>query len=214
MSKYGTVDTGSPLHAAVISVENLARSVAFYEEQLGLDAVDRRHMVGRAFENHWGLAQGAEAEMVVLADRDCPVGRLVLLEFHAAGRKRIRNVEGQCFYGLVNLNFYTADLYAHVPRLEAARCRTWSAPVLHDMGLMIGTPVEIMMDGPDGVILNMIELRAPNPEARIHNNIAYIQENGGYNRCGSTAVATSQHCVRDYDRARFGWVGNKNTTLI
>jgi catechol 2,3-dioxygenase-like lactoylglutathione lyase family enzyme len=57
-----------------------------------------------------------------------------------------------------------------------------------------------MLDGPDGVILNLIELRAQSPAARIHRTIAFIRDHGGYNRCGLTPVATSQHCVSDYER--------------
>jgi catechol 2,3-dioxygenase-like lactoylglutathione lyase family enzyme len=198
---YGMASAGSPLYAATIGVADLTQSLRFYESTLGLDVLDRRRMAGAEFTRHWGLPAGVTADVAVLADRDCPVGRVALLEFGVPGRERVRNVEGQCIFGFVNLNFYTEDIHAHVPRLVAAGCRPWSDPVLHDMGPAIGTPVEIMLDGPDSVIINMIELRAPNPEARILLTMAYIADHGGYNRCGASPVVTTQHCVRDYDAA-------------
>lgn len=198
---YGIASAGSPLYAATIGVADLDHSLRFYESTLGLDVLERRRMDGAPFAAHWGLPTGVTAEVAVLADRDCPVGRVVLMEFGVSGRQVVRNVEGQCIFGFVNLNFYTEDIHAHVPQLVAAGCRPWSDPILHDMGPAIGTPVEIMLDGPDSVIINMIELRAPNPEARILLTMAYIADHGGYNRCGASPVVTTQHCVRDYDAA-------------
>lgn len=200
-NEYGTPPSGSPLYAATISVEDMERSRGFYTSALGLDVVDSRQMSGLAFERHWGLPSGIRAEVAVLADRDCRVGQVVLVEFKASGRQRVRNIAGQRFFGLVNLNFYSDDIGPHTQRLETLGCRPWSEPIVHDMGLTIGQPIEVMIDGPDGIILNLIELRASNPEARILRTMAYIAANGGYNRCGTTAVATSQHCVPRYEAA-------------
>jgi hypothetical protein len=69
------------------------------------------------------------------------------------------------------------------------------------MGAQVGQPIEVMLDGPDSVILNLIQLRADRPQARILRTAAYIADHGGFNRRGSTAVATSAHNVRDYARA-------------
>ena len=201
MSRYGTPESGSPISAAIVGAEDLEASTRVYGDCLGLDVVGEAALGGPEFEAHWRLPPGSTARSRVLADRNCSVGRVILIEFSGSHRERARNIEGQCFFGLVNLNFYSSDIYATVARLEAAGCHGWSEPVLHDMGPVIGTPVEIMMDGPDSVIFNIIELRAPNPEARINLTLSYIAENGGFNRRGSTAVATSQHCVSNYEGA-------------
>jgi catechol 2,3-dioxygenase-like lactoylglutathione lyase family enzyme len=199
--KYGVPATGSPLQCAVIGAENLDDSIAFYRDALGFDVVDRAVLQGTAFETHWQLSPGARAEMAVLADRGCEVGRLALVRFEATNRLRIRSVSGQRFFGLVNLNFYTDDVRLKTKHLEAAGCRAWSEPVVHDMGEEVGQPIEVMLDGPDGIIINMIELQGRSPAARILRTRGYIDDAGGFNRCGATPVATSQHCVRDYDRA-------------
>jgi catechol 2,3-dioxygenase-like lactoylglutathione lyase family enzyme len=197
---YLMAESGSPLYAATIGVEDLERTLCFFRDQVGFDVLGRRVLSGAAFETHWGLPAGARAEMAVLADRGHEVGRLALLQFAAERREIVRNIPGQRFFGFVNLNFYTQDIFGHTAKFEAAGCRAWSEPVVHPMGNNIGEPVEVMLDGPDGVILNLIELRAQSPEARIHRTIAYIRDHGGYNRCGLTPVVTSQHCVSDYER--------------
>jgi catechol 2,3-dioxygenase-like lactoylglutathione lyase family enzyme len=200
-NEYLLAESGSPLYAATIGVEDLDRSVGFFRDSMGFDVMGRQPLSGSAFETHWGLPQGARAEMAVLADRGCEVGRVALVRFEANRRERVRNIEGQRFFGLVNLNFYTEDIFSHTATFEAAGCRAWSTPIVHPMGNNIGEPVEVMLDGPDSVILNLIELRASSPTARILRTVAYIQDHGGYNRCGTTPVATSQHCVSDYERA-------------
>ena len=200
LDAYGVPAAGSPLYAATIGADDLDASIRFYGGELGLDVLERRSLEGAAFERHWGLPSGATAECAVLADRELAVGRIVLIEFHAGERHHVRHVAGQRCFGFVNLNFYTDEIETHTRRLEAAGAKAWSAPVVHDMG-PVGTPVEVMLDGPDSVIINLIELRAADPSARLLRTVRYIEDHGGYNRCGSTAVATSQHCVRDHGRA-------------
>jgi catechol 2,3-dioxygenase-like lactoylglutathione lyase family enzyme len=68
------------------------------------------------------------------------------------------------------------------------------------MGEDVGQPIEVMLEGPDTVIINLIELRADRAHARILRTAAYINHHGGYNRCGSTAVATSAHNVRSTEK--------------
>jgi len=198
---YGMAPSGSPLYAATIGVEDLARSIAFYRDEMGFDVLDRRRMAGPAFEAHWRLPRGATGDVAVLADRGCEAGRLVLVQFDGEERQVVRNIAGQRFFGLVNLNFYSDDILAHTARLEARGCRAWSEPVVHEMGATVGEPIEVMLDGPDSVILNLIQLQARDPQARIRRTMAWIADSGGYNRCGTTPVATSQHCVSDYARA-------------
>jgi catechol 2,3-dioxygenase-like lactoylglutathione lyase family enzyme len=197
---YGIATSGSPLYAATLGVENLARSAQFYVDVMGLDVLDQGTLGGRGFEAHWRLPLGATAQMAVLADRGCRVGRLALIEFHAHSRLAVRNFEGQSLFGLVNLNFYAEDIGVLTANLERAGCKAWSAPLVHDMGEDVGQPIEVMLEGPDTVIVNLIELRADRAQARILRTAAYLNDHGGYNRCGSTAVATSAHNVRDHEK--------------
>jgi catechol 2,3-dioxygenase-like lactoylglutathione lyase family enzyme len=197
---YGLAATGQPVHAATLGVAELARSSALYRDQMGLEVLEQRRLAGRGFEVHWGLPAGASATVAVLGEPRFAVGRLVLVEFDAPGRQVVREVEGQSVFGLVNLNFYSDDIFAHTRRLEAAGCRAWSEPQVHDMGAM-GQPVEVMLDGPDGVVINLIELRGE-PGARVLRTRAWIDDHGGFNRCGSTPMSTTAHHVKAYQPAR------------
>ncbi|MBM3503564.1 MAG: VOC family protein [Alphaproteobacteria bacterium] len=192
---------GSPVYAATIGVDDLDRSVDFYQRFIGLDVVAREPLSGPAFEAHWQLPRGTTGEMAVLADR-CAVGRVALIRWSAADRVPVRDVaQGQRSFGLMNLNFYTQDIEGHTRQLAAAGYRPWSPPVVHDMGEHIGEPIEVMIDGPDTVILNLIQLQARSPKGRIRETLAYTRDAHGFNRCGLTPVVTMQHCVRDADRA-------------
>lgn len=197
---YGLAATGYPVHAATIGVADLARSAALYRDQMGLDLLEQRQLSGRAFEVHWGLPPGASATVAVLGEPRFAVGRLVLVEFDAPGRQVVRDVAWQSIFGLVNLNFYSDDIFAHTRRLEAAGCRAWSEPQVHDMGAM-GQPIEVMLDGPDGVVINLIELRGE-PGARVLRTRAWIDDHGGFNRCGTTPMSTTAHHVKAYEPAR------------
>jgi catechol 2,3-dioxygenase-like lactoylglutathione lyase family enzyme len=197
---YGLAATGQPVHAATIGVADLARSAGLYRDQMGLDVLEQHRLSGRAFEAHWGLPTGSTATMAVLGEPRFAVGRLALIEFDAPGRQVVREAEGQSIYGLVNLNFYSDDIFAHTRRLEAAGCRAWSEPQVHDMGAM-GQPIEVMLDGPDGVVINLIELRGE-PGARVLRTRAWIDDHGGFNRCGTTPMSTTAHHVKAYEPAR------------
>lgn len=191
----------SPLYAATIGTTDLDRSVRFYREYIGFDLVDRARLSGAAFTSHWNVSEAARAEVAVLADR-WEYGRIVLVQWnnpHAG--KPIRNVVGQRCYGLINLNFYSNDIERHTAILAEAGYRPWSEPVVHDMGHTVGEPIEVMIDGPDTVILNLITLLARNPAAQVLETASYVADVFKYNRCGLTPVVTTQHCVRDADRA-------------
>jgi catechol 2,3-dioxygenase-like lactoylglutathione lyase family enzyme len=196
----GNAPAGSPVYAATIGVADLDRSIAFYRDHIGFDLVDRQQMGGAAHERHWGLPPGATAEMAVLADR-CEIGRIALVQWHAADRHLIRDVPHQKVFGFINLNFYSNDIVTHTQRIAAAGHAPWTEPLVHDMGWEIGEPVEVMIDGPDGVILNLIQFNAKNPKARTMETRAYVANEFGYNRCGLTPVVTTAHHVRDFDRA-------------
>jgi catechol 2,3-dioxygenase-like lactoylglutathione lyase family enzyme len=202
---YGLAATGQPVHAATIGVADLARSTALYRDQMGLDVLEQRRLSGREFELHWGLPAGSTATVAVLGEPRYEVGRLVFIEFDAPGRQVVREVEGQSIYGLVNLNFYSDDIFAHTRRLQAAGCRAWSEPQVHDMGAM-GRPIEVMLDGPDGVGINLIELRGE-PGARVLRTRAWIDDHGGFNRCGTTPMSTTAHHVKAYEPAREFYTG-------
>ncbi len=189
---------GSPLHAAVIGARDLAASTAFYRDLIGLEVVGEGPLRGSAFRGAFHLPAGSQARYAALANRGDRVGRIVLIAFEAQDRKPIRTDEGQRGYGLINVNFYTPDIAAAVRRFEAAGYEMWSPPVLYDVSAHAGAPTEVKFDGPDTVVINLIELTTKDPATSIGRMRRYAEEYG-YNAQGFTPVVTTQHTTPDRD---------------
>ncbi len=190
---------GSPLHAAVIGARDLDASTAFYRDLVGLDVVDEGRLQGPAFERFFHLPAGSQARYAALANRGDRVGRIVLIAFEAKDRKPIRTDEGQRGYGLINVNFYTPDIAAAVRRFEAAGYEMWSQAVLYDVSAHAGAPTEVKFDGPDTVVINLIELTTRDLSTSIGRMRRYVEEDYGYNAQGFTPVVTTQHTTPDRD---------------
>lgn len=190
-------DSGAPLYAAVIGTADLKASQRLYVEGVGLEVMDEGVWQGTAFEQHFALPAGAGAAYAVLADRARAVGRIILLQFRPAVGRIIRNIPDGRGYGLMNLNFYADDIEAATRRLESLGCVAWDRPVEHRVDDATGAPTEVMLDGPDGVILNLVELGAADPATRVGRMRRFVKEDNGYTPSGLTPVVTTQHCVRD-----------------
>lgn len=193
--------SGAPLHAAVIGVSDLQVSCRVYAEGIGFEAMAEGLWQGEAFERHFALAAGSRAAYVVLADRGGAVGRILLLQFQPAATRVIRGIPDGRGYGLMNLNFYAENIHDATRRLEALGCTPWTKPVEHRVDAATGSPVEVMLDGPDGVILNLVELGTADPTTRIGRMRSFVQEESGYTSKGLTPVVTTQHSVQDLDSA-------------
>jgi catechol 2,3-dioxygenase-like lactoylglutathione lyase family enzyme len=193
-------DTGSPLGVAVIGVDNLDVSTAFYRDIIGLDASEADVWKGPEFETLWHLPKGATARAVLCGDGDDPVGRILLLEFDAENREYVRTGNERRAYSLFNLNFYTADIFGAHRDLSAAGFKFWSEPILHDFTEDVGSPVEVIFEGPDNVPINLVELRGGGPDTRIGQMRAYVEKRGS-TKTGYTPVVTSAHCVQSREKA-------------
>ncbi len=194
-------DPTSPLKAAVIGCEDIEASLRVYRDVMALEVIERRRWDGPAFEALFRLPPGSSAETAVLADRGFRYGRMMLLQFDAQDRQRVRAPQdGSAVIGLLNLNFYARDIVAATRALEAAGCRPWSEPRSHDMGAAVGRPIEVMIDGPDTVAINLLQ-HTPGPDTRSGRMGLYMRDEFGYSASGLTPVVTSAHNVVDMDRA-------------
>jgi len=191
---------GSPLSFAVVGCERLEESLAFYTDVIGFDAGKVEGWTADLLAAVWGLQSGS-ARSCLLTACDCPVGRILLVEFAAAGRRRIHEVPASRAFGLSNLNFYTADIREATGRLEELGYAFWSEPTRHSLAESVGSPVEVVFDGPDGVAINLVELASTDLATRIGQMRAYVEAQG-HTRSGFTPVVTSSHVVRSIARAR------------
>ncbi|MET0366470.1 MAG: VOC family protein [Sphingobium sp.] len=191
---------GSALHAAVVGVEDLAASMAFYRDIIGLEVVDEDVLEGEGFGSFWHLPPGARAPYAALADRGNMVGRILLIQFPGDDRVRVRTVPNGNALGLMNINFYTSDIRRDGETIAAAGYPLWSQPVRHQMAAEVGSPTEVLFDGPDGMIVNLVELSTSDMTTRIGQMRDYVHNEVGLNARGFTPVVTTLHVSPDIEK--------------
>ena len=191
--------SGIALSAAIVGVENLDSSAAFYRDIVGLEASPIGHLEGAAFAQHWALPAAATARAQVFSMPGVDVGRVVLLEFAAPQRVQVRRPGETTIRGLWNLNFYVSDIRSTCRDLAALGFQLWSDPVSYEVSGKSGHPTEALFEGPDGVVINLVELNG-SPDTVI-GRVRAAADRVGRTRTGWSAVATTSHSVGNVDAA-------------
>jgi catechol 2,3-dioxygenase-like lactoylglutathione lyase family enzyme len=191
---------GSPLSVAIVGVERLEPSLAFYRDTIGLEAGPETRWSGPAFERHWQLPAGSSARAVLLAFPGSSVGRILLLEFDSPARRHVRQPGEDRPLGIWNVNFYTYDIVAAANNVAAKGYQLWSRPTEHliqanEGAATVGEPTEVLFEGPDGVIINLVQL--PESEGTRVGEMRRYLDRHGTTPTGYTEVVTSAHTVRD-----------------
>ncbi len=212
MENYSVPDS-APVSVVVLGVENLERSLQFYSGTLGLDCIESMTWQGPEFERHWDLPAGSSAECALLGHGADPVGRIQIMAFDAAERKTIRPSKIRRATGLFDLSVYTSDIFAHYEQLKAQGFEFWSEPVRHDFGPDIGAAQEVAFDGPDGIVINLIQFITEDPGTTSGKLLAFLADYG-HTRTGFTAVATTAHGVQDMNKALAFYYGPARQTLF
>ncbi len=204
---------GAPVSVVVIGVENLDASLKFYAGTLGLQVAGTRTWQGPAFERYWQVAPGTAARCAFLEHGADPVGRIQLMEFGAARRKLVRPANVRRATGLFNLNIYASDIKSDYERLRAQGFRFWSVPAHNNFGPVVGETMEAAFDGPDGVVINLIQLLTEDPKTVIGHIVSFIS---GYGRTptGFTSVVTTAHTVSDMEKALAFYYGPLHMRLF
>jgi catechol 2,3-dioxygenase-like lactoylglutathione lyase family enzyme len=205
--------TGAPVSVAVIGVESLDASLTFYAGTLGLAVTESRTWSGPDFERYWKLPPGASARCAFLAHGADPVGRIQLMEFSGEGRKLVRPASVRRAVGLFNLNIYASDIRRDFERLKAQGFRNWSEPAHNNFGPAVGETMEAAFDGPDGVVINLIQLLTEDPKTVIGHIVGFIEEYGR-TPTGFTSVVTTAHTVSDMEKALAFYYGPLNMSLF
>ncbi len=205
--------TSAPVSVVVIGVESLAKSLDFYAGTLGLEVTESRVWQGRDFEQYWQLPSGASAQCAFLAHGADPVGRIQLMEFSEPERKLVREPEIRRATGLFNLNIYASDMARDYEQLKSQGFNFWSEPAHNNFGPAVGETLEAAFDGPDGVVINLIQLLSDDPKTVIGHIIEFIGEYGRTPK-GYTSVVTTAHGVRDMEKAVEFYYGPLNMTLF
>ena len=185
--------TGSPLSFAFVSVASLEKSLAFYRDRIGLAA--SRIAVLPALDAGFDAGPGCAARAALCEEPGTTAGRILLVEFAATGRDRVRLPGDRTTRGLWNLNFYVDDIRAVSRRLQADGFEFWSDPVTYRIGEAAGVATEVVFEAPDAVAINLVE-PAGGPDTFTGRVRAEVARHGK-TPTGFTPVATTAHCVQD-----------------
>jgi catechol 2,3-dioxygenase-like lactoylglutathione lyase family enzyme len=193
-------DFSAPVSVVTIGVGSLERSLEFYAGTIGLSVIEERDWGGADFSAYWQLPDGAAARTAFLSHGPDPVGRIQLLEFNAGDRKVVRPPDIRRASGLFNLNLYTSDIKADHARLKAQGFDMWGEPAYNNFGPTVGETLEAAFDGPDSVVINMVELLTDDPKTLI-GHIKHFVDDYGRTATGFTPVVTTAHSVDDMEKA-------------
>ncbi|MGI9292118.1 MAG: VOC family protein [Gammaproteobacteria bacterium] len=203
----------SQVSVVILGVANLNQSLQFYADTLGLEVTGQGTWEGADFESYWQLPPGSKAEFAFLGYGSEPVGRIQLMEFSAADRNLIRASKPKRATGLFNLNIYTSDVKRDYAQLQEQGFEFWSDPNHINFGPAVGEALEFAFEGPDGVVINLVELLTEDPETMIGHLFHFVN---GYGRTptGFTPVVTTAHTVTDMDKALDFYYGPLNMKLF
>lgn len=207
------VMASAPVDTVVIGVKSLDASLEFYAGTLGLEVAETRNWQGSVFERYWQVPAGTTARCAFLGHGADPVGRIQLMEFDTPGRKLVRPPEIRRATGLFNLNIYADDIEADCKKLKAQGFNFWSDPAHNNFGPAVGETLEAPFDGPDGVVINLIQLLSDDPKTVIGHIVKFIDEYGR-TETGFTSVVTTAHGVSDMDKALAFYYGPLHMTLF
>ncbi|MCP3999360.1 MAG: VOC family protein [Gammaproteobacteria bacterium] len=203
----------APVSVVVISVEDLNESLEFYAETIGLEIAETKIWQGPEFEQYWQVPAGTSAQCAFLKHGADPVGRIQLMEFNTPERKFIRHPGIRRATGLFNLNIYTSDIKQDYLQLKSQGFDFWSEPAYNNFGPSVGETMELAFDGPDGVVINLVELLTKDPKTLIGHIDSFVSKYGR-TPSGFTAVVTTAHSVLDMEKALAFYYGPLNMTLF
>ena len=189
------------LNFAMVCVENLAQSIEFYSGIIGLKASPIFEY--QAEENNiWNVPEGTQIRQSICRREKSEIGQLLLIEFPDLKGEYIRSdLNAGMVRGFWNINFYVQDILKSVEVLESKGYFSWSKPAEHQIGDNVGTPIEVIVDGPDGIAINLVQLPKNSENQSIQEMCKYFNANGTTEK-GFTEIVTTSHCVSNTKAAK------------
>ena len=135
------------------------------------------------------------------------------MEFDAPNRKLVRPPDIRRATGLFNLNIYASDMEKDYAKLKSQGFNFWSQPARNNFGPAVGETLEAAFDGPDGVVINLIQLLTDDPKTVIGHIVKFISEYGR-TPTGFTSVVTTAHGVLDMEKALAFYYGPLHMSLF
>jgi catechol 2,3-dioxygenase-like lactoylglutathione lyase family enzyme len=189
------------LNFAMVSVEDLEKSIEFYSEIIGLKALTIfEYEAGTT--NIWNVPKGTRIRQSLCQRENSDIGQVLLIDFSSLPRNYIKtNPNTGMIRGFWNINFYVKDIHRSLERLENMGYYAWSEPTEHQIGNMVGAPIEVIIDGPDGIAVNLVQLPESSEQESIQEICNFFKDNGTTEK-GFTEIVTTSHCVNNTQAAK------------
>jgi glyoxylase I family protein len=135
-----------------ITVSNLERSLAFWQDVLGFELSHRGHQTGQLASEITGIA-GAEISLAVLK---APGHKIELLEYHAPPARDLKSQFRPCDVGAVHVALTVDDLDAVMETIAASGWQAAGTPQTLIAGPNAGKRVIYVRD-PDGTTIELMQ---------------------------------------------------------
>jgi catechol 2,3-dioxygenase-like lactoylglutathione lyase family enzyme len=151
----------SALKQAMISVDQMDRSLAFYRDFLGFEMILETDVQGPSIEKLWRLRKETTGHVVLLGKPGSQRGRLRLVRFSPRSTTKIRANANQWDLGIFDIGFLGEDAIKNKELfqkkgLSPTAIAFYEIPSYKEMFLR-----EIMIKDPDGVNIVFLHYDAP-----------------------------------------------------
>lgn len=168
----------------VFSVTDLALATQFYQKVVGFELVHQGKAASRQVD-FWQLPEETTVEEVILGNKGEDKGFIRLVKFHHIEQEQIRSSAHSWDTGAIfDINLRSKDLNAIFKEFQDHGWNGVCDPIRYQFGPFDVS--EVLMKGPDGIVIAMMERHAPPLEG--FPNLKKLSQ-----------VFNSSHICRDVD---------------
>lgn len=143
----------------LFSVSNLKQTAEFYQKVVGYEVIYQGN-ANPELGKFWELSKEVEIEEVLLANKGDSKGCIRLVKFHNVVQEQIRSSAHSWDTGAIfDINLRSKDLAATFKEFQENGWNGISDPIRYQFGPFDVS--EVLMKGPDGIVIAMMERHAP-----------------------------------------------------
>lgn len=143
----------------IFSVYDLTAATHFYQKVVGFEIIQQGKAVAKQ-STFWQLPPKTKIEEVILGNKGDQTGYIRLVKFHHIEQEQIRSSSHSWDTGgIFDINMRSKDLNAIFKEFQQAGWNGISAPIRYQFGPFDVS--EVLMKGPDGIVIAMMERHAP-----------------------------------------------------